>query len=79
MGGLDSEFPSPRTPARDRQGLALGGSDAWQFGKIHLHASKWTSINYTEINNSNIIIEVTIIICVRNNNCINNIYHLMLH
>ena len=28
MDGVDSEFPSPRTPTRDRQGLALSGHDA---------------------------------------------------
>ena len=30
-GGLDSEFPSPRTPAHGRQCLALCGRYAWQF------------------------------------------------
>ena len=31
--GLDSKFPSPRTPASDRQGLALNGRYARQFGQ----------------------------------------------
>ena len=29
--GLDSEFPSPRSPAHDRQGLALSGRYSRQF------------------------------------------------
>ena len=44
-GGLDLEFPSPWTPARDRQGLALSGRYARQFGRRMLIG--YSQLTYT--------------------------------
>ena len=44
-GGLDSEFPSPRTLARDRLGLALSGRYARQFGPSRLIG--YSQLTYT--------------------------------
>ena len=49
-GGLDSEFPSPRTPASDRQGLALGGryicQAAWSAAAIYARQYAWSAAAY---------------------------------
>ena len=44
-GGLDSEFPSPRTPAHDRQGLALRCRYGMQFGPRQL--LDYSQLTYT--------------------------------
>ena len=44
-GGLDSEFPSPRTPAHDRQGLAVSGRYARLFGPLLLIV--YSQLTYT--------------------------------
>ena len=64
-GGLDSEFPSSRTPAHDRQGFALSGRYARRFGprlywlfaanlymciRMHTHVHKHTyTYTYTYV------------------------------
>ena len=44
-GGLDSEFPSPRTPAHGTQGFSLSGRYAWQFGSLLLIG--YSQLTYT--------------------------------
>ena len=44
-GGLDSRFPSHRTPAHDRQGLVLSGRYARQFGSRLLIG--YSQVTYT--------------------------------
>ena len=48
-GGLDSEFPSPMAPARDRQSLALCGRCGRQFGRQLLNCRLFTATPYMRI------------------------------